>query len=168
MSDRASRLILYEKRALPPGSSCMRQDCPLLGCSAKGRIEGNSMSLAVGTNLGPYQILSLIATGGMGEVYRARDTRLHRIVAVKVSRSEFGERFALEARADAALNHPHICALYDVGPDYLVMEFVQGETLGVSLKNGRLFTDIALRYAAQIAQAVAAAHSQDIIHRDLK
>ena len=126
------------------------------------------MSLAVGTNLGPYQILSLIAAGGMGEVYRARDTRLDRIVAVKVSRSEFGERFALEARAVAALNHPHICALYDVGPDYLVMEFVQGETLGVSLKNGRLFTDIALRYAAQIAQAVTAAHSQGIIHRDLK
>ena len=96
------------------------------------------MPLAAGTNLGPYQILSLIAAGGMGEVYRARDTRLDRIVAVKVSRSEFGERFALEARAVAALNHPHICALYDVGPDYLVMEFVQGETLGVSLKNGRL------------------------------
>ena len=126
------------------------------------------MPLAAGTNLGPYQIVSLIAVGGMGEVYRARDTRLNRIVAVKVSRREFGERFAREARAVAALNHPHICALYDVGPDYLVMEFVQGETLGASLKNGPLSTDIALGYAAQIAQAVVAAHSQGIIHRDLK
>jgi len=113
------------------------------------------MPLAAGTNLGPYEILSLIAAGGMGEVYRARDTRLDRIVAVKVSMSEFGERFAHEARAVAALNHPHICALYDVGPDYLVMEFVQGETLSASLKNGPLSTEIALGYAAQIAQAVA-------------
>jgi serine/threonine protein kinase len=104
----------------------------------------------------------------MGEVYRARDTRLDRIVALKVSRSEFGERFKREARAVAALNHPQICALYDVGPDYLVMEFVQGETLTASLQNGTLSTDVALRYATQIVQALAAAHGQGIIHRDLK
>src|SRR5262245_32336775 len=140
----------------------------LLRCPAIGRIEGNSMSLVAGTNLGPYEILSLIAAGGMGEVYRARDTRLDRIVALKVSRSEFGERFEREARAVAALNHPQVCALYDVGPNYLVMEFVQGETLAESLHKGPLPTDVVLRYATQIAQALAAAHSQGIIHRDLK
>src|SRR5215510_5091995 len=125
------------------------------------------MALVAGAKLGPYEILSLIAAGGMGEVYRARDTRLNRIVALKVSRSEFGERFEREARAVAALNHPQSCALYDVGPDYLVMEFVQGETLSASLHKGPLSTDVTLRYAAQIAQALAAAHSQGVIHRDL-
>lgn len=83
---------------------------------------------------------------------------MHRVVALKVSRSEFGERFEREARAVAALNHLQICALYDVGPDYLVMEFVDGETLGASLHKGPLSTDVALRYAAQIAHALAAAH----------
>lgn len=126
------------------------------------------MALVNGAKLGPYEILSLIAAGGMGEVYRARDTRLDRIVALKVSRGEFGERFEREGRAVAALNHPQICALYDVGPNYLVMEFVQGETLAESLQNGPLSTDVALQYAAQIAQALAAAHRQGIIHRDLK
>src|SRR5882672_6509196 len=103
------------------------------------------MPLTAGDRLGPYEILSQIGAGGMGEVYRARDTRLDRIVALKVSKSEFSERFEREARAVAALNHPQICALYDVGPNYLVMEFVQGETLGASLRNGPLPTDVALR-----------------------
>src|SRR6266478_4180681 len=102
------------------------------------------MPLSTGARLGPYAILAPIGAGGMGEVYRARDTRLDRTVAVKVSRSEFSERFEREARAVAALNHPYICALYDVGPDYLVMEFVQGETLGASLKKGPLSTATAL------------------------
>jgi serine/threonine protein kinase len=87
------------------------------------------MSLAPGARLGPYEILAPIGAGGMGEVYKASDTRLNRIVAIKFSQAQFSERFENEARAVAALNHPHICQLYDVGPDYLVMEFVEGEPL---------------------------------------
>ena len=87
------------------------------------------MSLDRGARLGPYEILEPLGAGGMGEVYKARDTRLDRVVAIKVSAAQFTERFEREARAVAALNHPHICTLYDVGPDYLVMEFVDGPTL---------------------------------------
>jgi serine/threonine protein kinase len=86
------------------------------------------MPLSAGDKLGPYEILALIGEGGMGEVYRARDTRLNREVAIKVSKAEFSERFAREARSIAAPNHPNICTLYDVGPNYLVMEFVEGES----------------------------------------
>src|SRR5216117_2791896 len=86
------------------------------------------MPLSAGDRLGPYEILSLIGAGGMGEVYKARDTRLDRIVAVKVSKDQFTERFEREARSVAALNHPNICTLHDVGPNYLVMEFVEGES----------------------------------------
>src|SRR6516162_7617396 len=84
------------------------------------------MSLAAGERLGPYEILAPIGEGGMGQVYKARDTRLDRIVALKVSKREFTERFEREARAVAALNHPHICTLHDVGPNYLVMEYIEG------------------------------------------
>lgn len=84
------------------------------------------MALAPGTRLGPYEILSALGAGGMGEVWKARDTRLNRIVAIKASLSPFSERFEREARAIAAVNHPHVCSLYDVGPDYLVMEYVEG------------------------------------------
>src|SRR6476469_7119689 len=119
--------------------------------------------LTAGTRLGPYEILSSLGAGGMGEVYKARDTRLDRIVAVKVSREEFTERFEREARAVAALNHPHICQLYDVGPDYLVMEYVEGSPL-----KGPLPLDRALDYAGQIASALDTAHSNKITHRDLK
>src|SRR5215472_14939302 len=84
------------------------------------------MSLAAGTRLGPYEILARVGAGGMGEVYKVRDTRLDRIVAIKVSKEKFSERFDREARSIAALNHPHICTLHDVGPDYLVMEYVEG------------------------------------------
>src|SRR5580698_2800826 len=87
------------------------------------------MPLSAGDKLGPYEILSALGVGGMGEVYKARDTRLDRIVAIKVSHAKFSERFENEARAVAALNHPHICHLYDVGPDYIVMEFVEGAPL---------------------------------------
>src|SRR5579863_1694661 len=121
------------------------------------------MSLAPQTRLGPYEILAAIGAGGMGEVYRARDTRLDRIVAVKVSKKEFSERFEREARAVAALNHPHICQLYDVGPNYLVMEYVDGAPL-----KGPLALEQALEYAAQICDALDAAHSKKITHRDLK
>ncbi len=121
------------------------------------------MALATGTRLGPYEILALIGAGGMGEVYKARDTRLDRLVAVKVSKEEFSERFEREARSVAALNHPNICTLHDVGPNYLVMEFVEGETL-----SGPLPLDTALNYSRQIAEAIEAAHEKGIVHRDLK
>jgi eukaryotic-like serine/threonine-protein kinase len=87
------------------------------------------MALSSGDKLGPYEVLSPIGAGGMGEVWRARDPRLNRTVAIKTSKVEFNERFEREARAVAALNHPHICQLYDVGPNYLVMEFVEGASL---------------------------------------
>ena len=121
------------------------------------------MALAAGTRLGPYEILAPIGAGGMGEVYKARDTRLDRIVAVKVSKTEFSERFEREARAIATLNHPYICQLYDVGPNYLVMEFVEGAPL-----KGPLPLDQTLKYAAQICDALDAAHKKNITHRDLK
>src|SRR5882724_656086 len=101
------------------------------------------MSLAPGARLGPYEILNPIGAGGMGEVYKARDTRLDRTVAIKVSKEAFSERFEREARAVAALNHPNICQLYDVGPDYLVMEYIEGTPL-----KGPLPVDQALKYAA--------------------
>jgi Tol biopolymer transport system component/tRNA A-37 threonylcarbamoyl transferase component Bud32 len=121
------------------------------------------MELKPGAKLGPYEVVSPIGEGGMGEVYKARDPRLDRTVALKVSKAEFTERFAHEARMVAQLNHPRICTLYDVGPNYLVMEFVEG----VPLK-GPLSADKAMEYAVQILDALDAAHRQGIIHRDLK
>src|SRR5579864_3767621 len=126
------------------------------------------MPLAPGTQLGPYEILGLIGKGGMGEVYRARDTRLNRDVAVKVSAAQFSERFEREARAIAALNHPNICHIYDVGPNYLVMELVEGPTLAERLRQGPMPLDEAMGIALQIAEALAAAHEKGIVHRDLK
>src|SRR3974390_2977824 len=96
------------------------------------------MQLSAGTRLGPYDILAQIGTGGMGEVYEARDTRLNRIVAIKTSKEQFSERFEREARAVAALNHPNICTIHDVGPNYLVMELVEGPTLGDRIRRGPL------------------------------
>src|SRR5215472_11631123 len=122
-----------------------------------------TMPLVVGDRLGPYEILVPIGAGGMGEVYKARDTRLGRDVAVKVSAERFGDRFEQEARAVAALNHPNICQLYDVGPNYLVMELVEGETLA-----GPLPFEVAVDFGHQIAEALEAAHDKGIIHRDLK
>src|SRR5947207_2631281 len=121
------------------------------------------MSLAAGTRLGPYEILAPIGSGGMGEVYKARDTRLDRIVAIKVSAEQFTERFEHEARAIAALNHPNICTLHDVGPNYLVMELVEGNPL-----KGPLPLEKAIEYAGQILDALDAAHRKSITHRDLK
>jgi serine/threonine-protein kinase len=136
------------------------------------------MALAAGTRLGPYEILGLIGAGGMGEVYRARDTRLDRTVAVKVlpgdlaANHERRQRFEREARTISALNHPHICTLHDVGEadgqSFLVMEHLTGETLAERLKKGPLPLEQALTVAAEIADALAAAHRQGVVHRDLK
>jgi eukaryotic-like serine/threonine-protein kinase len=116
-----------------------------------------------GTKLGPYEILERIGGGGMGDVYKAVDTRLDRVVALKISKEAFSEMFHREARAVAALNHPHICQLYDVGPNYLVMEYVDGHLL-----KGPLRADEAIRYAIQIADALDSAHRKGVVHRDLK
>ncbi len=121
------------------------------------------MPLTPGTRLGPYEVLAPIGAGGMGEVYKARDTRLDRIVAVKISNEQFSERFEGEAHAVAALNHSNICTLHDVGPNYLVMEYIEGTPL-----KGPLPVDQALRYAIQICEALDAAHKKGITHRDLK
>ncbi|HKA01094.1 MAG TPA: protein kinase [Candidatus Solibacter sp.] len=121
------------------------------------------MALQPGTQLGPYTVVAGIGTGGMGAVYKATDTRLHRTVAIKVSQQQFTDRFDREARAIAALNHPHICQIYDVGPNYLVMEYVEGKPL-----TGPLPIEKAVEYAGQILDALDAAHQKGIIHRDLK
>ena len=121
------------------------------------------MPLTPGTRLGPYEILTPLGAGGMGEVYKARDTRLDRIVAIKISKENFSERFEREARVIAALNHPNICQLYDVGPNYLVMEFVEGSPVAPPDSTRKL-----LDIAVQIADGLAAAHTAGIVHRDLK
>ena len=124
--------------------------------------------LKPGDALGPYRVDALIGKGGMGEVYRGTDTRLGRPVAIKVSAREFSDRFEREAQAISSLNHPNICTLYDVGPNYLVMEFVEGDTLAYLIKQGPIPLEKALQYATQIADALSAAHAKGIIHRDLK
>ena len=117
----------------------------------------------IGETIGSYHITAKLGEGGMGEVYRATDTRLGREVAIKVAKEQFSERFEREARAIAALNHPNICQLYDVGPNYLVMELVEGTPL-----KGPLPLDKAIEYAGQILDALDAAHKKGITHRDLK
>jgi eukaryotic-like serine/threonine-protein kinase len=136
------------------------------------------MALTSGNRLGPYEILSGIGAGGMGEVYRARDTRLDRTVAIKIlpdhlaGRAELRERFEREARTIASLNHPHICTLHDVGhqdgTDYLVMEYLEGETLAQRLLKGSLPVEQVLQYAIEIADALDKAHRKGVTHRDLK
>src|SRR6266700_6731067 len=136
------------------------------------------MTIAAGSKLGPYEILALLGAGGMGEVYKARDTRLERTVAVKVLPShlsqneEVRQRFEREAKTISQLSHSHICALYDVGNqdgvEYLVMEYLEGETLADRLAGGPLPLDYTLRNGIEIADALDEAHRQGIVHRDLK
>src|SRR6202051_2620980 len=126
------------------------------------------MPLSSGEQLGHYKIVSMIGKGGMGEVYLGTDTRLDRSVAIKVSSREFNDRFEREARAISSLNHPNICTLYDVGPNYFVMELVEGETIAARLKSGPLQVKTALAYASQIMAALVEAHAKGIVHRDLK
>src|SRR5216684_2106815 len=147
------------------------------GCTVIHSLSGPSsgrlgrlahMPLSAGDKLGPYQILAPIGAGGMGEVYRAKDPRLNRDVAIKVSALQFSERFEREAKAIAALNHPNICQIYDVGPNYLVMEFIEGIPIVACEQPQALPPAEALRLARQIAAALEAAHGKGIIHRDLK
>src|SRR5215831_3124207 len=130
--------------------------------------------LTPGTMLGPYEIEAALGAGGMGEVYRARDTRLGRLVAIKVLSPElandpqFHERFAREARTISQLSHPNICTLHDVGENFLVMEYLEGETLAKRLERGPIKLDETLAIAAQISSALDQAHRVGIVHRDLK
>src|ERR1700751_109408 len=136
------------------------------------------MPFATGTRLGPYEIESALGAGGMGEVYRARDTRLDRSIAIKIlpthlsSNPEAKQRFDREARAVSSLNHPNICTLHDVGHqdgiDYLVMEFLEGETLADRLRKGPLPLQQTLKYGIEICEGLEKAHRSGVIHRALK
>src|SRR5438874_3947853 len=132
------------------------------------------MTISAGSRLGPYEIVAPLGAGGMGEVWRARDTRLDRSVAIKLLPAEYAQnaqlrtRLEREARAISQLNHPHICTLYDVGDGYLVMELVDGESLADRVAKGPLPLDQVLRYGTEIAEALDRAHKAGIVHRDLK
>ena len=136
------------------------------------------MALDPGTRLGPYEVVAPLGTGGMGEVYRARDTRLERTVAIKILPAQFSsdpvrkQRFEREAKTVSSLNHPHICVLYDVGHqdgmDYLVMECIEGETLAKRLERGALPTEQVLKIGTEIADGLDKAHRSGVVHRDLK
>src|SRR5438552_18927259 len=136
------------------------------------------MAIAAGTRLGPYEVVAPIGAGGMGEVYRGTDTRLDRVVALKIlpshlsSNPELRERFDREARAISSLSDPHICTLYDVGhqdgTDYLVMEFLEGETLADRLRKGPLPPQQVLKCGIEIGEGLERAHRTGVVHRDLK
>jgi Tol biopolymer transport system component/predicted Ser/Thr protein kinase len=130
--------------------------------------ESTVAELTAGTRLGPYCIQSKLGEGGMGQVFRAVDTRLGRFVAIKITHERFNSRFEREARAISSLNHPNICTLHDVGPNYLVMELIEGETLAAWLKQGPMPIEMVRHYGGQIAAALAEAHAKGIVHRDLK
>ena len=171
-ADRAALLAEAEPELRREVEAMLAQDASkgkILDSPVKDVVAHSSLTMVtVGSQLGPFQIEGAIASGGMGQVYRAVDTRLGRKVAIKISAKEFTDRFQREARAISALNHPHICTLYDVGPNYLVMELVDGETLAAKLQRGKLSINDTLLYGGQIAAALAEAHSKGITHRDLK
>src|ERR1700733_6106090 len=121
------------------------------------------MPISAGDKLGPYEILALIGSGGMGGGWKAHDPRLNRTVAIKRLKGRHSARFEQEARAIAALNHPHICQIHDIGPDYLVLEYIEGQQL-----KGPQAAEQAVHLAAQIAEALDAAHREGLVHRDLK
>jgi Tol biopolymer transport system component/tRNA A-37 threonylcarbamoyl transferase component Bud32 len=136
--------------------------------AAAAQLIAGSPTLDQGDRVGPYEIVSFIAAGGMGSVYRARDPRMDRDVAIKVCFKAFTDRFAREVRASAALNHPNVCHVYDVGPNYLVMELIDGATLEERLRTGRIPLREALDIAAQVARGLHIAHDHGVIHCDLK
>ena len=140
----------------------------LLAQPGDGILDHPVAQAVTGGWLGPYEIRRAIGAGGMGQVFEGRDSRLGRSVAIKICAAEFASRFAVEAQAISALNHPNICTLYDVGPNYLVMELVEGPTLAERIKRGSLGFEEALGIARQIADALEAAHERGIVHRDLK
>ena len=162
------RALLEVLLAQSSGNRLMLDQPACDGTGASSPSDATATLVGVGTQLGPYRIEGQLGVGGMGEVFHAVDTRLARRVAIKVSNEKFSNRFEREARAISALNHPHICTLYDVGPNYLVMELVEGETLASRVKRGKIPLRETLRYGAQIADALAEAHSKGIVHRDLK
>jgi eukaryotic-like serine/threonine-protein kinase len=151
-----------------PDPEMRREVEALLDRSREAGPGGHGAAPAPGDMLGPYRIEHAIGSGGMGTVYKALDTRLNRAVAIKISASRFSDRFEREARAIAALNHPSVCTLYDVGPNYLVMEFVEGANLQQWLRARTVPLAEVLQYAVQIAAAMEAAHAAGIVHRDLK
>jgi eukaryotic-like serine/threonine-protein kinase len=138
------------------------------------RVAHHTLALSPGSQLGPYEIVAPLGAGGMGEVYRARDIRLDRSVAVKVLPAEFAShpewraRFEREAKTISSLSHPHICTLYDVGDNYIVMELLEGETLEQRLRTGSLTIEQVVRIGINVADALDKAHRHGIVHRDLK
>ncbi len=165
-ADPAVRREVESLLAQPTGG--MLLDQPAIHGATQLVQDSTITELFAGACLGPYRIETKLGEGGMGEVFRALDTRLGRAVAIKVARKQFSARFEREGRAISSLNHPNICTLYDVGPNYLVMELVEGETIADRLKKGPLSREMALRYGAQIAATLAEAHGKGIVHRDLK
>jgi serine/threonine protein kinase len=144
-------------------------DGHILDAPAPGLLDTSTKTgLAAGEQLGPYKIEAPIGAGGMGTVYRAMDTRLDRTVAVKIIHQTFGNRFLREAKAISALNHPHICTLFDVGPNYLVMELLEGQTLKERIASGRFSNRELCSIAIPVSDALEAAHSRGLVHRDIK
>jgi serine/threonine protein kinase/Tol biopolymer transport system component len=160
-------LLLEEVRTLllHGGATTAFFDTPATELGTYGTDQKQSL---IGTRLGAYEITDLVGIGGMGRVYRAHDARLGRDVAIKILDERFTARFEREVRAVAALNHPNICTLHDIGPNYLVMEFVEGRSLAIRLMQRPLAPGLVLHYGIQIAEALSAAHDKGIVHRDLK
>jgi tetratricopeptide (TPR) repeat protein len=157
-----------EVESLLAQRGCEFLDRPAVQNAPRLLEDSTLTGLAVSASFGPYRIESKLGEGGMGKVYRAVDTRLGRAVAIKIAQPQFIQRFEREARAISSLNHPHICTLYDVGPNYLVMELVEGETIAARLKRELFPPTAALLYASQILAALNEAHEKGVIHRDLK